>query len=73
MKQVRTPPNLKEVALLFFKSGYIGFSGPAVYLALMEEQVVRKRNWLSKEDFLDLIGATNLMPGPNPSQEKSML
>jgi chromate transporter len=68
MEQIRTPHKLKEVALLFFKLGCIGFGGPAVHIALMEEQVVRKRNWLSKEDFLDLIGATNLIPGPNSTE-----
>ena len=59
---------LREVALLFFKLGCIGFGGPAVHIALMEEEVVRKRKWISPEHFLDLVGATNLIPGPNSTE-----
>jgi chromate transporter len=57
--------------LLFTKLGFIGFGGPAVHIAMMEEEVVRKRGWMSHEHFLDLVGATNLIPGPN-STEMSM-
>ncbi|SDL58423.1 chromate transporter [Pedobacter sp. ok626] len=65
-----TPDNLrlKEVAILFLKLGCIGFGGPAVHIAMMEQEVVRKRKWLSQEYFLDLIGATNLIPGPNSTE-----
>ncbi len=59
---------LKEVAKLFFKLGCIGFGGPAVHIAMMEEEVVRKRKWISQEHFLDLVGATNLIPGPNSTE-----
>jgi chromate transporter len=59
---------LKEVALLFTKLGLIGFGGPAVHIALMEEEVVRKRAWMSHAHFLDLVGATNLIPGPNSTE-----
>src|ERR1700733_14612 len=59
---------LAEVAKVFLKLGFIGFGGPAVHIAMMEEEVVRKRNWLSHEYFLDLIGATNLIPGPNSTE-----
>ena len=59
---------LKEVALLFTKLGFIGFGGPAVHIALMEEEVVRKRGWMSHQHFLDLVGATNLIPGPNSTE-----
>ncbi|WEK21671.1 MAG: chromate efflux transporter [Candidatus Pedobacter colombiensis] len=59
---------LKEVAVLFLKLGCIGFGGPAVHIAMMEEEVVRKRKWLTHEYFLDLIGATNLIPGPNSTE-----
>ena len=59
---------LREVAQVFLKLGLIGFGGPAVHIAMMEEEVVRKRQWLSHEHFLDLIGATNLIPGPNSTE-----
>jgi chromate transporter len=59
---------LAEVAKVFLKLGVIGFGGPAVHIAMMEEEVVRKRQWLSHEHFLDLIGATNLIPGPNSTE-----
>lgn len=45
--------------------GAISFSGPAASIALIEQEVVRKRGWLDREHFLDLLGATNLVPGPN--------
>ncbi len=57
-----------EVARVFIKLGVIGFGGPAVHIAMMEEEVVRKRNWLSPQHFLDLVGATNLIPGPNSTE-----
>jgi len=59
---------LKEIARVFLKLGIIGFGGPAVHIAMMEEEVVRKRNWFTHEHFLDLIGATNLIPGPNSTE-----
>src|SRR5262245_66396954 len=59
------PGRVKEVARLFLKLGVIGFGGPAAHIALMEEDVVRRRRWLTREQFLDLLGATNLIPGPN--------
>jgi len=68
MEVVQSPKPLKEVAKLFFKLGCIGFGGPAVHIAMMEEEVVRKRKWISQEHFLDLVGATNLIPGPNSTE-----
>lgn len=59
---------LVEIAKLFFKLGCISFGGPAVHIAMMEEEVVKKRQWFSQEHFLDLIGATNLIPGPNSTE-----
>lgn len=59
---------LIEVAKVFFRLGCIGFGGPAVHIAMMEEEVVRKRKWLSQDYFLDLVGATNLIPGPNSTE-----
>lgn len=60
--------NLKEVAKLFLKLGIIGFGGPAVHISMMLEEVVVKKKWLSEQHFLDLIGATNLIPGPNSTE-----
>lgn len=60
--------SLAEVATVFFRLGCIGFGGPAVHMAMMEEQVVRKRHWMTPEHFLDLVGATNLIPGPNSTE-----
>jgi chromate transporter len=57
-----------EVARLFLKLGVIGFGGPAAHIALMEDEVVRRRRWLTRERFLDLLGATNLIPGPNSTE-----
>jgi chromate transporter len=59
---------LKELALLFLKLGTVAFGGPAAHVAMMEDEVVRRRRWLSHEDFLDLFAATNLIPGPNSTE-----
>ena len=56
---------LWELARLFAKLGSISFGGPAAHVALMEDEVVKRRGWLTREHFLDLLGATNLIPGPN--------
>ena len=53
---------------LFFKLGVIGFGGPAAHIALMREEVVKRRKWVSDERFLDLLGMTNLIPGPNSTE-----
>ena len=59
---------LLEVARVFAKLGLVGFGGPAAHVALMEDEFVRRRGWLSRERFLDLLGATNLIPGPNSTE-----
>lgn len=59
---------LKEVCWLFLKLGATAFGGPVAHIAMMEEEVVTKRRWMSREHFLDLIGATNLIPGPNSTE-----
>lgn len=59
---------LLDIAKLFFKLGVIGFGGPAVHIAMMEEEVVKKKAWMSEDHFLDLVGATNLIPGPNSTE-----
>ena len=60
--------DLKEIAKLFFKLGSIAFGGPAAHIAMMEDEVVKKRKWMTQDHFLDLIGATNLIPGPNSTE-----
>jgi chromate transporter len=59
---------LREVALLFLKLGTVAFGGPAAHLGMMEDEVVRRRGWLTREELLDLVGATNLIPGPNSTE-----
>lgn len=60
--------NLKEVANVFFKLGCFAFGGPAAHIAMMEEEIVTKRKWMTRDYFLDMIGATNLIPGPNSTE-----
>jgi chromate transporter len=59
---------LKELTLVFLKLGLITFGGPAAHIALFEEEVVSKRKWMTHQHFLDLVGATNLIPGPNSTE-----
>ena len=59
---------LKQVAAVFFKLGVFAFGGPAAHIAMMEHEVVTKRAWMTREHYLDLIGATNLIPGPNSTE-----
>ena len=59
---------LKQVAAVFFKLGLFAFGGPAAHIAMMEHEVVTKRGWMTREHYLDLIGATNLIPGPNSTE-----
>lgn len=59
---------LREVATLFLRLGVTSFGGPAAHIALMHEQVVRRRRWLDDARFLDLIGLANLVPGPNSTE-----
>jgi chromate transporter len=60
--------NLPEIAQVFFKLGLIAFGGPSAHIAIMEEEIVRKRKWMDHAHFLDLMGATNLIPGPNSTE-----
>ena len=59
---------LTEIAKLFLKLGTISFGGPAAHISMMEDEVVKKRKWMTQEHFLDLVGATNLIPGPNSTE-----
>lgn len=63
-----SPNSLKEIALLFTRLGFTAFGGPAAHIAMMQDEVVRKKKWVSEQHFLDLIGATNLIPGPNSTE-----
>ncbi|MFL0648541.1 chromate efflux transporter [Cylindrospermopsis raciborskii] len=59
---------LIELAKLFLKLGVTGFGGPVAHIAMIEDEVVKRRQWLTREHFLDLLGATNLIPGPNSTE-----
>ena len=59
---------LTEVAKLFLKLGTIAFGGPAAHITVMHDETVKKRKWLDDQQFLDLVGATNLLPGPNSTE-----
>ncbi|MEP6860353.1 MAG: chromate efflux transporter [Deltaproteobacteria bacterium] len=59
---------LRELAALFTRLGFTAFGGPAAHVAMMEDEVVRRRGWMTREQFLDLYGATNLIPGPNSTE-----
>jgi chromate transporter len=59
---------LRELAALFLRLGATAFGGPAAHIALMEQELVRRRRWLTHDEFLDLLGATNLIPGPNSTE-----
>lgn len=60
--------SLRELAGLFTKLGLTAFGGPAAHIAMMQKEVVDKRQWMDHQHFLDLIGATNLIPGPNSTE-----
>lgn len=59
---------LRELVLLFGKMGFIAFGGPAAHIAMMHDEVVTRRKWMDGQQFIDLIGATNLIPGPNSTE-----
>lgn len=59
---------LQELAALFLRLGLTAFGGPAAHIAIMQDEVVERRRWLTPEEFVDLLGATNLIPGPNSTE-----
>jgi len=67
--RIRTfPSTITELVKVFIRLGLIAFGGPAAHIAMMQKEVVEKRKWLTPEHFLDLVGATNLIPGPNSTE-----
>jgi chromate transporter len=68
VQHVPRPRLLRELALLYVRLGTTAFGGPAAHIAMMEEEVVRRRGWLTHEQFLDLFGVVNLIPGPSSTQ-----
>ena len=62
------PRALRDLALLFLRLGVTAFGGPAAHIAMMHDEVVRRRRWLDEQHFVDLVGATNLIPGPNSTE-----
>ena len=59
---------MRELAWLFLKLGTIAFGGPAAHIAMMRDEVVTRRRWMTEREFLDLVAATNLIPGPNSTE-----
>ena len=59
---------LGEIARAFLRLGFVAFGGAAAHIGLMEEEFVRRRKWLSREEFLDRLGAVNLLPGPTSTE-----
>ena len=66
VRDARSP--LTEIALLFLKLGTTAFGGPAAHIAMMDEEVVRRRHWLTEQEFLDYLSAVNFIPGPNSTE-----
>ena len=65
---VRPPGALREVALLFLRLGLTAFGGPAAHIAMFRDEVVTRRKWVTDAEFLDLMAAANLIPGPNSTE-----
>jgi len=68
MESEKKAVKLKDIARFFLKLGTFGFGGPAAHIAMMHDEVVTKRKWISEQHFLDLVGAVNLIPGPNSTE-----
>lgn len=68
MNNPTQPVSVREIARLFLKLGLVGFGGPAAHIAMMRREIVERRQWMSEQHFLDLLGAVNLIPGPNSTE-----
>ncbi len=68
VKKMRNGNRLGEIAAAFLKLGFVAFGGAVAHIAMMEEEFVRRRGWLSKEEFVDRVGAVNLLPGPSSTE-----
>ena len=66
--EMRSENRLGEIAAAFLKLGFVAFGGAVAHIAMMEEEFVRRRGWLSREDFVDRVGAVNLLPGPSSTE-----
>jgi chromate transporter len=66
--QTLDPNRLHEIAWAFLRLGFVAFGGAAAHIAMMEDEFVRRRGWLSREDFVDRVGAVNLLPGPSSTE-----
>ena len=64
----REPGRVGELARYFLRLGATAFGGPAAHLGLMQQELVERRKWLARQEFLDLVGGCNLLPGPSSSQ-----
>ena len=68
MNDINSRQRLKEVALLFLRLGATAFGGSAAYIAIMQQETVTKRGWLDDQKFLDMLGISNLIPGPSATE-----
>ena len=63
-----SPPSLMQLVRTYLKISLLGFGGPNAHLALMLDEVVERKRWLTRERFLEIMALTNLLPGPNSSE-----
>jgi len=68
LEKVEKKIRQREISSLFLKMGFLAFGGPAAHIAMLDEEAVTRKKWLSREKFLDFMGATNLIPGPNSTE-----
>ena len=68
MPKAQGESSIAEIFGFFLRLGLTGFGGPAAHIALMEREAVERREWVSREQFLDLVGGCNLLPGPSSTQ-----